>query len=89
MSKTVSFMPDAWDDYVYWQETDRKTLNRLNRLLKDILRNSYEGLGKPEQLRGDLAGYWSRRIDDTNRIVYKVDENTVIVYACRSHYSDR
>ena len=63
---------DAWDDYLYWQAQDKKTLKRINQLIRDIERGGYEGIGKPEPLVGDLGGYWSRRIDDCNRIVYKI-----------------
>ena len=83
MNKTLSFMPEAWDDYLYWQKYDRKMLKRINLLLKDTARNSFEGIGKPEPLKGDMTGYWSRRIDDTNRIVYSVTDDTIIVFACR------
>ena len=64
----------AWDDYCYWQMQDKKTLKRINMILKDIQRNSFEGIGKPEPLKENLTGYWSRRIDDTNRIVYTIKE---------------
>mgnify|MGYP004684988509 CR=1 FL=1 len=64
----------AWDDYCYWQVQDKKTLKRINIILKDIQRNSFEGIGKPEPLKENLTGYWSRRIDDTNRIVYTIKE---------------
>lgn len=64
----------AWDDYCYWQMQDKKTLKRINMILKDIQRNSFEGIGKPEPLKENLTGYWSRRIDDTNRIVYTINE---------------
>jgi toxin YoeB len=77
---------DAWDDYIYWQQTDKKTLKRINQLIKDILRNPYEGIGKPEPLRGNLTGAWSRRIDGVNRIVYVVENEAIIIFACRGHY---
>lgn len=77
---------DAWNDYCAWQTEDKKTLKRINQLLKDILRSPYEGIGKPEPLRGNLSGWWSRRIDGTNRLVYKQAGDTVIVAACRNHY---
>lgn len=67
----------AWDDYCYWQMQDKKTLKRINIILKDIQRNSFEGIGKPEPLKENLAGYWSRRIDDTNRIVYTIEERKI------------
>ena len=77
----------AWDEYCYWQAQDKKTLKRINTLIKDIQRNSYEGLGKPEPLRGNLSGWWSRRIDDTNRIVYKEKDGSIIIAACKGHYN--
>ena len=78
----------AWDDYLDWQAEDRKTLKRINLLLKDIKRTPFEGIGKPEPLSGNLSGWWSRRIDEKNRIVYKVEVEAVIIAACKSHYSD-
>lgn len=80
---------DAWEDYLYWQLQDKKTLKKINNLLKDIDRNVYNGIGKPEPLLGDLSGYWSRRIDDKNRIVYKVENNQIIIIQCGSHYKDK
>ena len=76
----------AWDEYVYWQTQDKKTLKRINDLLKDISRQPFSGIGKPEPLRGDKQGYWSRRIDDANRIVYKVESKQIIVVQCKGHY---
>lgn len=77
----------AWADCPYWQMQDRKTLKRINELVKDMQRDAFHGIGKPEPLRGSLSGYWSRRIDDTNRIVYDVIEDVLRVIACRGHYS--
>lgn len=77
---------NAWDDYLWWQEWDRKGLKRINLLLRDIARNGNEGLGKPEALNHDLAGYWSRRITDEHRLVYKVLPGEVRIAACRYHY---
>ncbi len=79
---------DAWDDYLYWQKQDRKTLKRINALLKDIDRNGYEGIGKPEPLRENLSGWWSRRIDDCNRIVYRIHNGRIEIIQCGSHYRD-
>ena len=79
---------DAWDDYLYWQTQDRKTLRRINALLKDIDRNGYDGIGKPEPLRENLSGWWSRRIDDSNRIVYRIREGRIEIIQCGSHYRD-
>ena len=84
-----AWQDDAWEDYLYWQTQDKKTLKRINLILKDIDRNGYEGLGKPESLSGNLAGYWSRRIDDKNRIVYKIENNQIIIAQCGSHYRDK
>ena len=80
---------DAWEDYLYWQKQDKKTLKRINLLIKDIERNTFEGIGKPEPLREDLSGYWSRRIDEKNRIVYKIKDNQVVIIQCGSHYRDK
>ena len=77
----------AWADYLYWQMQDRKTLKRINELVKDMQRDAFHGIGKPEPLRGSLSGYWSRRIDDTNRIVYDVIEDVLRVIVYRGHYS--
>ena len=79
----------AWEDYIYWQTQDKKTLKKINRLLKDIDRNGYDGIGKPERLSGNLSEYWSRRIDDKNRIVYRIVGNTIQIIQCGSHYRDK
>lgn len=76
----------AWEDYLYWQNQDKKTLKRINMLLQDIDRNGYSGIGKPEPLKGNLQGYWSRRIDDVNRLVYRIVDNRIEILQCRSHY---
>ena len=78
----------AWNDYLYWQTQDKKTLKRINMLIKDIQRSPYEGIGKPEPLRGNLNGLWSRRIDETNRIVYFEQEEVVYIISCLGHYDD-
>lgn len=80
---------EAWEDFEYWTTQDRKTLKRILQLLRDIDRNGYEGLGKPERLRGDLSAYWSRRIDDCNRIVYRIEGEVVQIIQCGSHYRDK
>lgn len=80
---------DAWDDYLYWQTQDKKTLKRINTLIKDIDRNGYEGIGKPEPLTGNRSGYWSRRIDEQNRLVYKIVEGTIRIAQCRTHYGNK
>ena len=77
---------NAWEDYVYWQTQDRKVLRRINLLITDILRNGNTGIGKPEPLRYDFAGYWSRRITDEHRLVYKIADGDVRIAACRYHY---
>ena len=84
-----AFTDDAWDDYCYWERGGKKTLKRIHELLKDIDRNGYNGIGKPEPLKGDLSGYWSRRIDDSNRIVYKIEGGIVKIIQCGSHYRDK
>ena len=76
----------AWSDYLYWQTQDKKTLKRINILLRELLRHPETGIGKPEQLRGSLSGYWSRRIDDTHRLVYAVEASRIVILACRYHY---
>ena len=83
---TLQWTPDGWADYVYWQTEDRKTLRRINKLIKDMLRTPFQGIGKPEPLRYDLSEYWSRRIDDANRIVYTVKGDVLIIVQCRTHY---
>jgi len=79
----------AWENYLYWQNQDKKTLKRINQLIKDIERNGYEGIGKSEALRGDLSGWWARRIDDTHRLVYRLENGKLIIADCRSHYGDK
>ena len=78
----------AWKEYVYWQKQDKKTLKRINDLIKDICRQPFTGIGKPEPLRGNKQGYWSRRIDEANRIVYKVEHTQIIIIQCKGHYDD-
>ncbi|MCL2137750.1 MAG: Txe/YoeB family addiction module toxin [Coriobacteriia bacterium] len=77
---------DAWEDYLYWQSQDKKTLKRINNILKDIDRHPYEGIGKPELLKEDLQGYWSRRIDEVNRLVYKIVDDQIVITQCGGHY---
>ncbi len=86
MSKLLAWTPEAWKDYVYWQGQDKKTLKRINKLIGDAQRTSFEGLGKPERLKENLSGFWSRRIDDTNRLVYAVEQNQLSIISCRYHY---
>ena len=80
---------EAWEDYVYWQTQDRKTLKRINQLIQDISRNGYDGIGKPEPLKGDFSGWWSRRIDDVNRLVYRINNKQIEIAQCRTHYDDK
>ena len=86
MKKTWSDI--AWEDYLYWQTQDRKTLKKINRLIKDIDRSPYEGIGKPEKLKYDYQDCWSRRIDEYNRLVYFVENDTIEILICRSHYDE-
>ena len=85
----ISFSEEGWEDYLYWQTQDKRTLKRINQLLRDILRNGYDGIGKPEPLKGDLSGLLSRRIDESNRIVYRVKEDVIEIVQCGSHYRDK
>ena len=82
----ILFHEKAFEEYLYWQKNDKKTLKRLNNIIKDITRNPYEGLGKPEPLRYALQGYWSRRITLEDRIIYKVDNDNLIIISCARHY---
>ena len=84
-----SFSDIAWEDYCYWINQDKKILKKINLLLKDIERNGNDGIGKPEPLLGNLSGYWSRRIDDSNRLVYKIDKDTIKIVQCKSHYREK
>jgi toxin YoeB len=76
----------AWSDYIYWHKQDKKTLKRINILIKDSLRNPEDGIGKPEALRESLSGFWSRRIDDVHRLVYAIEKDQIVIIACRYHY---
>lgn len=78
---------EAWDDYLYWQVQDKKTLKRINQLVQGIVRNGFDGIGKPEPLKGDLSGWWSRRIDSKNRLVYRLQDGQIEIAQCRSHYN--
>ncbi len=80
------FSADAWEDYLYWETRDRKTLKRVNALIRDIERNPFTGIGKPEPLRFGLAGCWSRRIDAANRLVYAIEGEDFIILSCKDHY---
>jgi toxin YoeB len=87
----IVWSEDAWDQYEYWQSADRRVLKRINLLIRDIMRGDEGGIGKPEQLRGDFSGFWSRRINEEHRLVYMVDSDSdsLLIAACRFHYSDR
>ena len=80
------FAENAWEDYLYWQKTDKKMLHRINTLIKDIKREPFEGIGKPEPLKHALSGYWSRRINDEHRIVYKIYQESILIAQVRYHY---
>jgi toxin YoeB len=86
MKRKLVFSDEAWEDYLHWQETDRSMVRRINQLIKDIRRSPYEGIGKPEPLKHQLAGWWSRRIDAEHRFVYRVTENVVEIATLRHHY---
>ena len=88
MNKTLAFKNQGFDDYLYWQTQDRKTLKRINLLVQDIDRNGHSGIGKPEALKYDYQGWWSRRIDEEHRLVYRIEDNEIQVLSCRFHYSD-
>jgi toxin YoeB len=84
--RAIRFVPDAWNAYLYWHDPDKKTLKRINLLITAAARDPFAGIGKPEPLRGELSGYWSRRIDDTKRLVYRATDAELVVIACRFHY---
>lgn len=86
MSSRLVWTAAAWEDYLYWQGQDRKTLKRVNSLIQDVRRSPFSGIGKPEPLRENLSGFWSRRIDDVNRLVYVLQGEDVVIIACRYHY---
>ncbi len=86
MSRLLTWTDDAWSDYLYWQTQDKKTLKRINKIIEDIKRAPFDGIGKPEPLKMNLSGFWSRRIDDTNRLVYAIDDNAITIISCRYHY---
>lgn len=82
----ITFSRHSWNDYLYWQQTDKKILKRINELIKDIQRTPFEGRGKPEPLKHNLAGFWSRRITEEHRLVYEILDNNVLIAACHYHY---
>jgi len=83
----INFTPESWEDYQHWQTQDKKTLKRINKMIKDVLRDPFSGIGKPEPLKYYLSGCWSRRIDDKNRFVYKVEKNSLWILQLRFHYN--
>ncbi|MEO9273847.1 Txe/YoeB family addiction module toxin [Marinomonas sp. 5E14-1] len=85
-NRLLSWTDEAWGSYVYWQTQDKKTLKRINKLITDVQRSPFEGIGKPEALKENLSGFWSRRINDTNRLVYAVEDTTITILSCRYHY---
>jgi len=84
----IIFSQNAWEDYLSWQVDDKKILKKINTLIKDVQRTPFSGIGKPEALKFDLKGFWSRRIDREHRLVYQANENEVLIYSCRFHYDD-
>lgn len=86
MTRLLAWTDDAWADYVYWQGQDKKTLKRINKLITDTKRSPFEGIGRPEPLKENLSGFWSRRVDDSNRLVYAVNDSHITVISCRYHY---
>ena len=84
--KRITFSKNAWEEYLFWQKEDKKMLGKINDLIKDIQKSPYKGIGKPEPLKYDLAGYWSRRIDLEHRLVYQYREDQILVYSCKYHY---
>jgi toxin YoeB len=84
--KNLTFTDESWNDYVYWQTQDKKTFRRINDLIKDAQRDPFAGIGKPEALKHALSGFWSRRIDETNRLVYQVRDEELVIISCRYHY---
>jgi toxin YoeB len=88
MNKSVIFTPKALEDFWYWHKKDKKTLRRVYQLIEDTQRNGYHGIGKPEPLTGSLSGYWSKRIDERNRMVFRITDEAIEIYQCRGHYND-
>jgi toxin YoeB len=86
MIEVLTWTRDAWEDYIYWQGQDRKTLKRINKLITETRRTPFQGIGKPEPLKENLSGFWSRRIDDSHRLVYIVDDGRLTIISCRYHY---
>jgi toxin YoeB len=90
MADNLSFSMQGLDDYIYWQTEDKRTLKKINKLIYDVLRNGHEGMGNPHPLKGNLSGYWSREIDEKNRLIYRIKEDEdVEIYQCKGHYDDK
>lgn len=87
MSRNLAWTEAGWSDYIYWQSQDKKTLKRINKLIDNTIRTPFDGIGKPEPLKENLSGFWSRRIDDANRLVYAVNDSHITVIACKYHYN--
>ena len=85
----ILFTENAWEDFVFWQNQDKKILKKINALIKDILRNQNIGIGHPEPLKGNLSGLWSRKIDEKNRLVYKIEDDNLKIFQCKTHYNDK
>ena len=85
----ISFDKSGWEDYCYWKSQDKKTVKKIDSLIEQIFRDPFGGIGKPEALKGDLSGFWSRRINDKDRIIYTIDNRSLVIVACRGHYDDR
>jgi toxin YoeB len=86
MAEVLAWTKEAWKDYIYWQSQDKKTLRRINKIISETQRSPFEGIGKPEPLKENLTGFWSRRIDESNRLVYVVDNKLLTIISCRYHY---
>ena len=84
--RELAWENNGWSDYIYWQSQDKKTLKRINKLIDNILKTPFQGIGKPEPLKENLSGYWSRRINDSDRLIYKVTDDFIIIISCRYHY---
>jgi len=89
VSRCLAWTDEAWSDYIYWQGQDKKTLKRINKLISNVVRIPFEGIGKPEPLKENLSGFWSRRIDDSHRLVYAMTETDITIIACRYHYNQK
>ena len=84
----IIWFKEAWADYIYWQSQDKKTAKRINQLVQDSARNGYSGIGKPEPLKGEFSGFWSKRIDEVNRFIYRIQNDVLEILSCKGHYND-